>query len=74
MFCMMLLKIIIYSDKEFCIMSDNIHVVVCILPPMSVSKALLLLKDASARELFKRRTYFKYRYPLEHFWSPGKFY
>jgi len=59
---------------ELCVMSDHIHVVVCIPPTMSVSKALQLLKGASARELFKRRTYFKYRCSRGHFWSPGKFY
>ena len=59
---------------ELSVMPDHIHVVVCIPPTMSVSKALQLLKGASARELFKRRTYFRCRYPRGHFWSPGKFY
>ena len=59
---------------ELCVMSDHIHTVVEIPPTMSVSKALQLLKGASARELFKRRTYFRCRYPRGHFWSPGKFY
>ena len=59
---------------ELSVMSDHIHVVVCIPPTMSVSQALQLLKGASARELFKRRTYFRCRYPKGHFWSPGKFY
>jgi len=59
---------------ELSVMSDHIHVVVCIPPTMSVSKALQLLKAASARELFKRRTYFRCRYTRGHLWSPGKFY
>jgi len=59
---------------ELSVMSDHIHIVVVIPPTMSVSKALQLLKGASARELFKRRTYFKRRYPRGNFWSPGKFY
>ena len=59
---------------ELSVMSDHIHIVVCISPTMSVSKALQLLKGASARELFKRRTYFRCRYPKGHFWSSGKFY
>ena len=59
---------------ELSVMSDHIHLVVGIPPTMSVSKALQLLKGASARELFKRRTYFRCRYPRGHFWSPGKFY
>ena len=41
---------------------------------MSVSKALHLLKGASANELFKRKPQFRKRYPRGHFWSPGKFY
>jgi len=59
---------------ELSVMSDHIHIVVVIPPTMSVSKALQLLKGASARELFKRRTYFRCRYPRGNFWNPGKFY
>lgn len=59
---------------EISVMSDHIHIVVRIPPTMSVSKALQLLKGASAHELFKKRTYFRCRYPKGHFWSPGKFY
>ena len=59
---------------ELSVMPDHIHTVVGIPPTMSVSKALQLLKGASARELFKRRTYFRRRYPKGHFWSSGKFY
>jgi putative transposase len=56
------------------VMPDHIHTVVGIPPTMSVSKALQLLKGASSREIFKRRTYFRCRYPEGHLWSPGKFY
>ena len=59
---------------ELSVMSDHIHIVVGIPPTMSVSKALQLLKGVSSRELCKRRTYFRCRYPKGHFWSPGKFY
>ena len=59
---------------ELSVMSDHIHIVVVIPPTMCVSKALQLLKGASSRELFKRRTYFRFRYPRGNFWSPGKFY
>ena len=59
---------------ELSVMSDHIHVVVCIPPTMSVSKALQFLKGASARELFKRKPNFRCRYPKGHLWSPGKFY
>ena len=60
--------------NELSVMPDHVHTVVEIPPTMSVSKVLQLLKGASARELFKRRTYFRCRYPKGHFWSPGKFY
>ena len=59
---------------ELSVMSDHIHTVVGIPPTMSVSKALQLLKGASSRELFKRKSHFKCRYPKGQFWSPGKFY
>ena len=59
---------------ELSVMSDHIHTVAIIPPTMSVSQIFQLLEGASARELFKRRTYFRYRYPGGHFWSPGKFY
>jgi putative transposase len=59
---------------ELSVMPDHIHTVVIIPPAMSVFKALQLLKGVSARELFKRRTYFRRRYPKGHFWSSGKFY
>ena len=59
---------------ELSVMSDHIHVVVCIPPTMSVSKALQFLKGASARELFKIKPNFRCRYPKGHLWSPGKFY
>jgi len=55
-------------------MPDHIHVVVCIPAEMSVSRALQFLRGASARELFKRKTYFRYRHPKGQFWNPGKFY
>ena len=59
---------------ELSVMSDHLHMVVALPPTMSVSKALHLLKGASARELFKRKPNFRLRYPKGHFWSPGKFY
>ena len=59
---------------ELSVMSDHIHVVVCIPSTMSVSNALQLLKGASSREIFKRKPHFRCRYPKGHLWSPGKFY
>ena len=60
--------------KELSVMPDHIHTVVSIPPTMSVSKALHLLKGASAHEIFKQKPDFRKRYPRGHFWSPGKFY
>ena len=60
--------------KELSVMPDHIHAVVSIPPTMSISKALQLLKGASAHELFKQKPNFRKRYPRGHFWSPGKFY
>jgi putative transposase len=60
--------------NELSVMPDHIHTVAIIPPTMSVSKALQILKGASARELFKRKPNFRYRYPKGHLWSPGKFY
>jgi len=47
---------------EFSVMPDHIHTVVGIPPTMSISKALQLLKGASSREIFKRKTNFRCRY------------
>ncbi|MBS3748954.1 MAG: transposase [Candidatus Thermoplasmatota archaeon] len=43
------------------------HIVVSLLPTMSVSKALHLLKGASNRELFKHKPNFRKRYWGGHF-------
>ncbi len=59
---------------EVSVMPDHVHVVVALHPAMSVSKALNLLKGASAFELFRAQPKFRLRYPRGHFWSPGKFY
>ena len=57
---------------ELAVMSDHVHSIVDCHPSMSQSKALNLLKGASAREFFKRFPKFLLRYPKRHFWSPGK--
>jgi len=59
---------------ELSVMSDHIHIMVSLPPTMSVSKALNLLKSASAHEIFKNKPNFRKRYTRGHFWSPGKFY
>jgi len=57
---------------ELSVMPDHIHTLVGIPPTMSVSKALHLLKGASAHELFKERippvtAYFVRYRPVEFF-------
>ena len=59
---------------ELSVMPDHVHAVVAILPTMSVSKALQLLKGGSSYELFLKKPVFRMRYPNGHFWGPGKFY
>ena len=60
--------------RELSVMPDHVHTIVDIPPAMSVSKALNLLKGASAYELFRRQPKFRLRYTQGHFWSAGKFY
>ena len=76
--CEQILREVAFRHKieitELTVMPDHIHIIVSIPPTMSVSKALHLLKGASANELFKRKPKFRKRYPRGHFWSPGKFY
>ena len=59
---------------ELSVMPDHVHCVVGLRPTMPVSKALNILKGASAYELFRRQPKFRLRYPRGHFWSEGKFY
>jgi putative transposase len=49
------------------VMPDHIYVIVELPPSMALSKALNLLKGASAYELFKRQQKFRLRYPKGHF-------
>ena len=76
--CERILREVAFRHKieitELTVMPDHIHIIVSIPSTMSVSKALHLLKGASANELFKRKPQFRKRYPRGHFWSPGKFY
>lgn len=52
---------------------DHVHVI-CSLPmTMPPTKALHLLKGASAKILFVLVPNFRKRYPKGHLWSPGKF-
>ena len=60
--------------RELSVMPDHIHAIVDVPPTMSISRAINLLKGASAYELFRRQPKFRLRYPRGHFWSAGKFY
>jgi putative transposase len=68
-------NIILY---ELRVMPDHVHAFVEIPSTMSVSKALQLLKGASAREIFKHCTkwkaFFMKGHKKAHLWSPGKFF
>ena len=57
---------------ELAVMPDHVHSVVDCPPTMSQSKALNLLKGASAHYLFQHFPKLRLRYPRRHFWSPGK--
>ena len=59
---------------ELSVMPDHIHCAAGLRPTMPVSKALNILKGASAYELFRRQPKFRLRYPKGHIWSEGKFY
>ena len=59
---------------ELSVMPDHVHAVVGLNPSTSVSRALMLLKGASSRELFQEFPALRKRYWGGHLWSPGKFY
>src|SRR3989344_5907579 len=64
---------------ELRVMPDHIHVFAEIPPCMNVSKALQLLKGASAREFFRKCTGWKAFFTNNgtrkpSLWSPGKFF
>ena len=57
---------------ELSVMSDHVHALVSAHPTMSASKALGLLKGASAHSILHEFPNFRKRYPRGHFWSSGK--
>jgi putative transposase len=59
---------------ELEVMPDHVHLFAEIPPSMSVSKALQLLKGASAYELFRKHPWLRSYFRKGHFWSPGKFF
>ena len=52
-------------------MPEHIHMSAEILPAMSQSKALQLLKGGLSYKLFRSNEHFRLRYPKGHFFSPG---
>ena len=57
---------------ELSVMEDHVHALTSCHPTMSQSKALNLLKGASARAIFQTYPNMRLRYPRGHFWSGGK--
>jgi len=57
--------------KSLAVGDDHVHLVATIPPSMSVSKALQLMKGASAHTLFKAIPNLRNRYPRGHFWGIG---
>jgi len=58
---------------ELNVQAEHVHALVELKPCMSVSRALMLLKGATSRLLFKQFERFRLRYPKGHFWSAGNF-
>lgn len=59
---------------ELQIEPDHLHLFVGLPPSLSVSKALQLLKGASAYKLFRKHPWLRKQFTKGHFWSPGKFF
>ncbi|MFH0969969.1 MAG: IS200/IS605 family transposase [Candidatus Diapherotrites archaeon] len=57
---------------ELSVMRDHVHALVSAHLTMSASKALALLKGASAYSILHEFPNFRLRYPGGHFWSRGK--
>lgn len=53
------------------VMSDHVHILVSILPKMSVSSFMGYLKGKSALMMFDRHANLKYKFGNRHFWSEG---
>ncbi len=58
---------------EIGVMSDHVHVVAQLPATMSVSRAAMLLKGASAYDLFRASPNFRKRYWDGHFWGRSYF-
>ena len=53
------------------VMPEHVHMLVTLPHNMTDSKALMLLKGASAYHFFKNHPKSRLRYPKGHLWSPG---
>ncbi len=53
------------------LMPDHIHMLVSILPKMSVSSFMGYLKGKSALMIFDKHTNLKYKFGNRHFWAEG---
>ena len=58
---------------EVAMMSDHVHVVAQLPSAMSVARAAMLLKGASAYDLFRLEPKFRLRYRKGHFWGGAYF-
>ena len=56
---------------EFSVLPDHIHMVASLPKGIDETRAMKLLKGASARKLFQVKEKFALRYPRRHFWSRG---
>jgi len=53
------------------LMSDHVHMLVCIPPKISVSSFMGYLKGKSALMMFDKHANLKYKFGNRHFWSEG---
>jgi putative transposase len=53
------------------LMSDHVHMLVSILPKISISSFMGYLKGKSALMMFDRHANLKYKFGNQHFWSEG---
>ncbi len=58
---------------EVAVMSDHVHVVAALRADMSPARAAMLLKGASAYDLFRFKPKFRRRYWSGHFWGRSYF-
>ena len=56
-------------EAEACV--DHIHMLVSILPYISISQFVGILKSKSALMIFDRHANFKYKYGSRNFWAQG---